>query len=37
MGESGANLGRLESQAKEVKTHLVVLGAGFFSAKTHER
>ena len=35
MGESGANQGRLGSQPKEVKTHSVVLRAGFLSAKTH--
>ena len=34
--ESGANLGRLGSQPKEVKTHLVVLRAEILSAKTHE-
>ena len=35
-GESAANLGRLGSQPREVKTHSVVLRSEFLSAKTHE-
>ena len=36
VGGSGANRGRLGSQPREVMTSLVVLRAGFLSAKTHE-